>query len=272
MSEEVRYPYLRPAQIRERREACPVAYIPIGTIEWHGFHLPTGVDSIQAEGLAILCAQNGGGMAFPPLWYGESRVEALMEANAADRDQIAEGMGLSPDNFTPERMPFPATEQALNYHKLLVHILTEVETLGFKLGVIIAGHYPLIDHARAAVLQFNKREFSRKKGMLAWTCLDYMLITDRYPDAGDHAGHWETSHTMALQPDTVDLDTLPDDPNDLIGVSKTKPPHKATAEFGRETLEASAEAILKEVQHRQENDSYYRGHGRSLEEGRWKKS
>ena len=80
-----------------------------------------------------------------------------MEANAKDRDQIAAGMGLSPDNFLPERMPFPATEQALNYHKLLLHILAEVESLGFEVGVLVAGHYPLIDHARAAVLQFNQR-------------------------------------------------------------------------------------------------------------------
>jgi creatinine amidohydrolase len=34
--------------------------------------------------------------------------------------------------------------------------------LGFKLGVLVAGHYPLIDHARAAVLQFNRREFSQR--------------------------------------------------------------------------------------------------------------
>ncbi|NLX42186.1 MAG: creatininase family protein, partial [Chloroflexi bacterium] len=35
MSEEtVRYERLRPAQIVARREACPVAYLPIGTIEW----------------------------------------------------------------------------------------------------------------------------------------------------------------------------------------------------------------------------------------------
>lgn len=70
---------------------------------------------------------------------------------------IAETMELSPDNFTAKRLPFSPTEQALNYHKLLLHILAEAQTLGFEVGVLVAGHYPLIDHARAAALQFNQR-------------------------------------------------------------------------------------------------------------------
>ena len=144
MTAEVRYHMLRPGQIIARREECAVAYIPIGTLEWHGSHNPVGADTLQAEGLAILCAEKGGGLAFPPLYYGESRVEALMEANAQDRDLIARGMGLSPDNFGIERQPFTATEQALNYHRLLIHILAEVEALGFELGVLVAGHYPVL--------------------------------------------------------------------------------------------------------------------------------
>ena len=90
-----------------------------------------------------------------------------MEAVAPDRVQIAEQMQLSPDNFLPERQPFTPTEQALNYQRLLLHVLAEVESLGFALGVLVAGHYPLIDHARAAVLLFNKRHYSRYHGMLA---------------------------------------------------------------------------------------------------------
>jgi creatinine amidohydrolase len=52
MTEEVRYHMLRPAQIVARRKACPVAYVPIGTIEWHGEHNPVGTDTLQAEGIA----------------------------------------------------------------------------------------------------------------------------------------------------------------------------------------------------------------------------
>ena len=270
MEPEVRYHMLRPAQVVARRQACPVAYIPIGTIEWHGVHNPLGADTLQAEGLALMCAQQGGGLVFPPLYYGESRVEALMEANAGDRDKIAAGMALSPDNFTPERQAFSATEQALNYHKLLLHILVEVETLGFELGVLVAGHYPLIDHARAAVLQFNQREYSKRHGMLAWACVDYLLVRDRYPNAGDHAAGWETSHVMALHPQTVDLSALPPKGETLIGVGGRMPPQDATADFGRETFQVAADVVIREVQHRLAHPHLYRGHGNSLREGLWR--
>jgi creatinine amidohydrolase len=268
MSTEVRYHMLRPEQIVRRRKECAIAYLPIGTIEWHGVHNPLGADTLQAEGLANACAEKGG-LAFPPLYYGESRVEALMEANAADRDKIAAKMELSPDNFAPGKMPFSATEQALNYHKLLFHILAQLESLGFEVGVLVCGHYPLIDHARAAVLQFNQRELSKRTGMLAWCFVDYLLVKDRYPQSGDHAARWETSHVMALHPQTVDLSLLPPKGEPLVGVGG-HPPQDSTAEFGRETLDYAVEIAVKEAHHRLQNKKLYRGHGYCLREGLWK--
>jgi len=271
METEVRYHMLRPAQARARREQCPVAYIPIGTIEWHGPQNPLGADSLQAEGLAILAARKGGGLVFPPLYYGESRSESLMEANAEDREKIAEAMGLPADNFLPERQPFSPTEQALNYQQLLLHILAEAETLGFSVGVLVAGHYPLIDHARSAALLFNQRRYSKRHGMLAWACVDYLLVRGKYPDAGDHAAGWETSHLMHLNPDTVDLSLLPPRGKPLVGIMVSKMlPHDATAEFGKQTLEEAAQLVVKEVSHRLEHKDLYRQHGGSLQEGLWK--
>ncbi|MHB9024895.1 MAG: creatininase family protein [Armatimonadota bacterium] len=270
MEPEVRYHMLRPAQIVAQRTDCPVAYIPVGTLEWHGEHNALGADTLQAEGLAILCAQRAGGLVFPPLYYGESRLEALMEANAADREQIAELMALDPENFTPRYQPFSATEQALNYQRLLLHILAEAETLGMRLAVLVAGHYPLIDHARAAVLLFNQRRGSL--GMRAWACVDYLLVRDRYPYSGDHAGGWETSHMMALHPETVDLTTLPPPGEHAVGVGTggRYDPRDSTAEFGQEILDAAAETVIQEVQHRLAHPELYQGHGRCLSEGLWR--
>lgn len=270
MEPEVRYQMLRPGQIVERRKACPAAYIPIGTLEWHGFHNPVGTDTLQAEGMAMLCAQKGGGLALPSLWYGESRSEALMEANAGDRDKIAAGMALPPENFAPHKMPFSVTEQALNYHRLLLHILAEVESLGFEIGVLVAGHYPLIDHARAAVLQFNQRELSKRDGMLAWAFVDYLLVRDQFEVAGDHAGGWETGHMMHLHPQTVDLSLLPSKGQPLVGAGGKLAPQDATAEFGKKTLEAAVDIAVAEVKHRLTNKAMYRGHGNCLREGLWR--
>ena len=50
---EKRFHMLRPEQIIEQRNKCPVAYIPLGTLEWHGLHNPIGADGLQAEELAL---------------------------------------------------------------------------------------------------------------------------------------------------------------------------------------------------------------------------
>lgn len=49
MDPEVRYELLRPAQVVARRTACPLAYLPIGGIEWHGPQNPLGLDGLLAR-------------------------------------------------------------------------------------------------------------------------------------------------------------------------------------------------------------------------------
>jgi hypothetical protein len=58
--------------------------------------------------------------------------------------------------------------------------------------VLVARHYPLIDHAQSAIVLFGQRRFSKRQGMLAWAFVDYLLVRDRY----DHAGGWETCQTF----------------------------------------------------------------------------
>ena len=101
--------------------------------------------------------------------------------------------------------------------------------------------------------------------------VDYLLIEDEYDCAGDHAAGWETSHTLALDPGTVDLSCLPAKGEELVGVIGKMAPQDASAEFGWETLEASAEVAIKEVGHRLANRQLYHGPGQSLVEGLWKK-
>ncbi len=267
---ETRYHMLRPEQIVARRTECPIVYIPIGTLEWHGVHNAVGADTLQAEGIAIKCAEIGGGLVFPPLYYGENRLESLMESTSDDRQAIAGCMGLDADRFTAARAPFTATEQTLNYGKLLLHILAEADALGFAVGVLVAGHYPLIDHARAAVLQYSQMVLNGKGSMIPWAFVDYQLVEQYFDNAGDHAAIWETSHMMALHPETVDLSLLPPKGERLVGVMGSTYPQDATAEYGARTIEKAAEIAVKEARHRLENAWLYKGHGMALREGLWR--
>lgn len=263
MPDEVQYERLRPKQIIAAREACPVAYLPIGTIEWHGPHNPVGCDSLLAQALAVRCARAGGGVVFPPLWYGESREEGLMEANAADRENIAAGEGLPPANFAPGYMRFSPQQQAENYGRLLLHCLFQIQSLGFKVAVFSAGHYPLIDHARAACGIYHQARFdNRRARMITWAFTGHELVRDMYPQSGDHAGFWETSLALALIPGMTDLNELPQDPAEKpVGVISARPVREASAEFGEKAAALMVERIVRQVTDRLKNPQDYYDHG-----------
>lgn len=272
--EEVRYQMLRPAQVVARRNACSIVYIPIGILEWHGEHNALGADALQAEGLAILAARKGGGLAFPSLYYGEPRIQGLMEANNPAREQIAEAMDLPADNFSLAAAPYGEFEMTRQYNQLLQYILYEAEQLGFRVGVLVCGHYPLLSHAKAAAENFNMRERTRRTqdGLLAWACADYAMLRDAYPfRTGDHAGGWETSHMMALHPQTVDLSVLPADKTaKLLGAGGAIPPQDSSVAFGWETMNKAADAMIAEVRHRLDYRSVYQRAGESMLEGQWR--
>lgn len=263
MSNEVCYERMRPKAIVAAREACPVAYLPIGTLEWHGLHNPVGLDTIKAHALAVRCAQAGGGLVFPPLWYGESREEGLMETGAADRDRIVAGMRLPPELFAPGYMRFTRQQQYENYQRLLLHCLFQVRSLGFKVATFVAGHYPLLDHARAACQLFHQSRWDdRRAATITWAFTGYDLVTDQFAEGGDHAGFWETSLLMALVPGLVDLDELPADPGaQLVGVHSKRPVQESSADFGERAVRAIVERATAEVRDRLDHPQAYYPHG-----------
>src|SRR5262249_16305640 len=160
----------------------------------------------KAHAIAIRCAQAGGGLVFPALFYGESREEGLMESGAAEKEAIWEGMKLPGSNFAPGYMRFSPQEQYENYQRLFLHCIYEIQSLGFKVIVLVPGHYPLIDHARAACSMFHQARFHGKRAQcITWAFTGYELVKDQFPDAGDHAGFWETSLMLALLPHLVDM-------------------------------------------------------------------
>ena len=72
-TDTVRYAELLPHEFRARLAQRPLAYLPRGTLEWHGEHLPLGSDGIISEGLMVRCAREFGGIVMPPIHIGPDR-------------------------------------------------------------------------------------------------------------------------------------------------------------------------------------------------------
>jgi len=236
----VRYEELLPHQIVEAREECPIAYLAIGGVEWHGEQNCVGLDTVKANEIAIRCAEAEGGLRFPPLFYGENREAYLMETNHDPEGLIKRKYALPAENFAPGYMGRSVQEQDRAYIELLIHILREIKSLGFEVITLIAGHYPLRQHATAAAEWFNVM----CRPTRAWATSGYDLVRDVIPTAGDHAGAWETSLMMAMRPELVDLSRLPEDPEArLIGIGGRDPRDHASVEYGQEGVAAVVEAI-----------------------------
>lgn len=67
---EVFYERLTPGEFLRVVKEMPVAYLPLGTLEYHGPHLPLGSDHLQPLGLYVELAKKVGGLVLPPLFSG----------------------------------------------------------------------------------------------------------------------------------------------------------------------------------------------------------
>lgn len=61
---------LRPDQITAALAGRSLIYLPLGTIEWHCYHLPVGLDALTAHALCLAAADRTGGLVWPVLYYG----------------------------------------------------------------------------------------------------------------------------------------------------------------------------------------------------------
>ena len=68
LSQDVQIRFMRPGQLEDAIRKFPVVYVPFGLIEWHGRHLPLGNDALKAHAILVKCAEEFGGVVYPPQW------------------------------------------------------------------------------------------------------------------------------------------------------------------------------------------------------------
>ncbi len=69
LSSEVQMQFMRPGRLEAAARKFPVVYVPFGLIEWHGVHLPLGNDALKAHGILVKCAEQFGGVVYPPVYF-----------------------------------------------------------------------------------------------------------------------------------------------------------------------------------------------------------
>ncbi len=255
---EVRLQWMRPDEVLAERERCPVAYLPIGPLEWHGPHLPLGTDPLQAESLAIALARQVGGIVCPTLYWGTERERSpdMLRHLGFKGDEWIVGMDFPANSM----LSFYAPEE--QFATVVRWTLEGLVAHGFRLIVLLNGHGATnqIYHLERLAAGFSARGPAR---------LLYCYTLAR--EAGDDLGHatiTETAAMLALDATRVhlaalpagaeplrntewaivDADTFEGRPTADYSVRPENDPRRATAELGEQHFAATVARLGKRVQ------------------------
>jgi len=206
-----------PHEISARLEASPIAWLPLGAIEFHGWHAPIGLDALTSTGLCERAAEKLGGIVFPPLHYGAY-------ASIAD---------------IPLTILLDQEDNELLV-RLLMKTLQRLENFGVKQVVILSGHF--------ATCQYEVLEELEKQWNSQWraTKLHNIMLPDcpGLPIDPDHGGLFETALLQSVDPEAIDMSRLSDEPvieTNLAGAQRRDPAHPLYGILGADPRGVTAE-------------------------------
>ncbi|MHB8898667.1 MAG: creatininase family protein [Thermoguttaceae bacterium] len=173
---------MSPDELEQVLAKAPVAYVPLGTFEHHGWHLPVCFDGIKAHALCERVAERTGGTVLPTFFYGTGGGH----------------VGYKWTLMLPETQIAPLIEATLD------HLARQ----GFRVVVLLTGHYPKeqVDMAHRLAQEAQARHPQVRFLGLTEPEITTPEPGDRY--GGDHAAMYETSIALALNPQWVGLDRL----------------------------------------------------------------
>jgi creatinine amidohydrolase len=220
---EVRLDRLRPAGIDAAMARAPIAWIPLGALEYHAGHLPNGTDGITGQGLLERAARLAGGVVLP--WsYLTMGTLALPWSFRYDPTLVAEA---------------------------LRQTLRQLPAHGARVAIVHSGHAPLdLDHLMKRVCAEVEAEGVGLRAMgLTYLELNAVLGTGLgtdWPVAVDHAATMETSWVAAIAPGLVATSVLPDDPAaTVLGVYGPNPRFTADPARAESQIEAAATLLAE---------------------------
>lgn len=230
--ERVLYAELTPKDLLARLAKAPIAYLPLGTLEWHGPHLPLGADGIQPAGLFEALAREVGGVVLPMLFVGPD-----LRKQVNGKDLIGMDTNPMPQSLYPPQQ-FPGSAYWVDdelFVRLLDGVVAQLVRAGFRI-IVGHGHGPSTD-------TFGKQA-ARWKAQYGIDAIHCWGPEEELGFQCDHAAKNETSITLAVRPELVQMENLPADgfPPGVGGVD----PKTASAEHGRRILQAHIDR-MKEI-------------------------
>jgi len=167
-----------------------IIFLPLGTLEWHGAHLPLGSDLINAIEISKIISKKVGGVVLPPIFVGTNNFKIKKKRI------ILSGVDLQLNKKLVGSIYFL---KPTLFYRLLESLIFQIKPQGFKKLVIIAGHSGA---KQIEILDKIKNNFSTTNFKIL-VIYPLKMIGEKYGKRTRHAGYEETSLLWALRPDLV---------------------------------------------------------------------
>jgi creatinine amidohydrolase len=227
--QKVLYEELTPEEFSTRISACPVAYLPLGTLEWHSFHLPLGSDGIQSEKFFELLAAEAGGIVLPKLFVGPDFDTIINKEDFYGMDcGKLFGKECTYDIQQLKGSAYWVSDSTFNI--LINGIMKQLSRAGFKV-VVAHGHGPSTRY-----IGRHAKEFKEKYNLVVMNC--WGNDSNNLCLQCDHAAANETSIMMAVRPDLVKMQNLPPDKETFpLGMLGNDPRLHASRKYGKSIID-----------------------------------
>lgn len=156
-----------------------VAYLPLGTIEWHGNHLPVETDFLVAQKICDLISKKKPGLVLPPIYLGTDRTivkngKKFIGMNGHVGKELAGSIYYLDPNLL---------------FSVIGSLIRNLKAQGFNEIYIVTGH------AGSKQIEILKKIINKYKGVSFFNPYD---ILDK---AVEHADEYETSLFWACYPE-----------------------------------------------------------------------
>lgn len=134
----VQMEFLRPGEILAEKARCPIVYLPVGPLEWHGPAMPYGTDPLTAQALARRAAEKLGGVVMPTVFFGTERERTPEILAAKGFADAASAYVVGMDVPKNSMKSFYAREEV--FALMIREHLRLLVQQGYRLIVIVNGH------------------------------------------------------------------------------------------------------------------------------------
>ncbi len=252
---KILYEQMVPDELIEEKEKNGLAYLPVGSLEWHGPHMGMGVDTFNAYEVSRRAALKTGGVVMPPVFMGTEKrrsPETLRKIGFAGNENIV-GM-----DFPKNKLKSLYWPQDL-FEKIMAQYIEMLISADYRLIVMVNGHGA---DNQVEILEKLAKKYTESTNTT-------VLYTFALPEGcilpTGHAGLAETAVTRCICPACVELGRLPQKPEKLKntdfaivdsetfangpaeGFTVRYDPRDATAESGDIFINETAAIIIEKV-------------------------